>query len=188
MRAIEVELTPRPGATPDNPLFAEAYNSLMMTQGGNDPTNQVFSMNVDGDGLIYHSAPFSTQIDVVGKPKLRLVVIPDQTDADLSILLHEIRPDGSAIFLSSDLVRLSRCNTTAEGTLLVGEENVIDIDDFRFCSRTLQQGSRLRLTVRSPWSALIFPNADGLRDHPEVNLRILHRKDQPTQLFMPRGH
>jgi putative CocE/NonD family hydrolase len=188
MRAIEVELTPRPGATPDNPLFAEAYNSLLMTQGGNDPTNQVFSMNVDGNGVVYHSAPFSTQIDVVGKPKLRLVVIPDQTDADLSILLHEIRPDGSAIFLSSDLVRLSTCNTTAEGTLLVGEENVIDIDDFRFCSRTLQQASRIRLTIRSPWSALIFPNADGLRDHPEVNLRILHRKDQPTQLFMPRGH
>jgi putative CocE/NonD family hydrolase len=188
MRAIEAELTPRPGSTPDNPLFAEAYNSLLMTQGGNDPTSQIFSVNVDGNGLVYHTAPFATQINVVGKPKLSLVVIPDQPDADLSIVLHEIRPDGASIFLSSDLVRLSRVNTTAAGTLLVGEANIIAIDDFRFCSRTLQQGSRIRLTVRSPWSALIFPTASGLGNDPEVNLRILHGKDQPTQLTLPIGY
>ena len=145
-------------------------------------------MNVDGNGLVYHTAPFATQINVVGKPKLSLVVIPDQPDADLSIVLHEIRPDGASIFLSSDLVRLSRVNTTAAGTLLVGEANIIAIDDFRFCSRTLQQGSRIRLTVRSPWSALIFPTASGLGNDPEVNLRILHGKDQPTQLTLPIGY
>jgi hypothetical protein len=45
----------------------------------------------------------------------------------------------------------------------------------------------LRLTVRSPWSALIIPNGDGLLDHPEVNLRVLHSKDSPTKLIMPLG-
>jgi predicted acyl esterase len=178
---------PRPGATPDNPLFAEAYNSLLMTQGGNDPTNQIFTVTVDGNGLIYHSAPFDEPVTMVGKPKLSLEIIPDQPEADLSVLLHEIRPDGSSIFLSSELARLGRFNTTAQGTLLVGERNVIVLDDFRFCSRTIGQGSRLRLTVRSPWSALIIPNGDGLLDHPEVNLRVLHSKDSPTKLIMPLG-
>ena len=187
-RALDLELIPRPGATVDNPLFAQAYNSLLMTQGGNDPTNQIFTVTVDGNGLIYHSAPFEAPVTMVGKPKLSLEIIPDQPEADLSVLLHEIRPDGSSIFLSSELARLSRFNTTAQGSLLVEERNVIVLDDFRFCSRTIAQGSRLRLTIRSPWSALIIPNGDGLLDHPEVNLRVLHSKDSPTKLTMPLGN
>ena len=187
-RALDLELIPRPGATVDNPLFAQAYNSLLMTQGGNDPTNQIFTVTVDGNGLIYHSYPFEAPVTMAGKPSLSLEIIPDQPEADLSVLLHEIRPDGSSIFLSSELARLSRFNTTAKGSLLVGEPNVIVLDDFRFCSREIQQGSRLRLTIRSPWSALIIPNGDGLLDHPEVNLRVLHSKDSPTKLTMPLGN
>lgn len=187
-RALDLELIPRPGATVDNPLFAQAYNSLLMTQGGNDPTNQIFTVTVDGNGLIYHSDPFESPVTMAGKPKLSLEIIPDQPDADLSVLLHEIRPDGSSIFLSSELARLSRFNTTTQGSLLVGERNVIVLDDFRFCSREIQRGSRLRLTFRSPWSALIIPKADGLLDHPEVNLRVLHSKDSPTKLTMPLGN
>ena len=187
-RALDLELIPRPGATVDNPLFAQAYNSLLMTQGGNDPTNQIFTVTVDGNGLIYHSNPLEAPVTMVGKPKLSLEIIPDQPDADLSVLLHEIRPDGSSIFLSSELARLSRFNTTTQGSLLVGERNVIVLDDFRFCSREIQRGSRLRLTIRSPWSALIIPKADGLLDHPEVNLRVLHSKDSPTKLTMPLGN
>ena len=186
-RALDLELMPRPGATPDNPLFAEAYNSLLMTQGGNDPTNQIFTVTVDGNGLIYHSAPFDEPVTMVGKPKLSLEIIPDQPEADLSVLLHEIRPDGSSIFVSSELARLSRFNATAPGTLLVGERNVIVLDDFRLCSRAIAKGSRLRLTIRSPWSALIIPNGDGLLNHPAVNLRVLHSKDSPTKLIMPLG-
>ena len=186
-RALDLELIPRPSANIDNQLFPPSYNSLLMTQGGNDPTNQIFTVTVDGNGLIYHSAPFEAPVTMVGKPKLSLEIIPDQPEADLSVLLHEIRPDGSSIFLSSELARLSRFNTTAQGSLLVEERNVIVLDDFRFCSRTIAQGSRLRLTIRSPWSALIIPNGDGLLDHPEVNLRVLHSKDSPTKLTMPIG-
>jgi predicted acyl esterase len=186
-RALDLEMIPRPVANVDNPLFAPTYNSLLLTQAGNDPTNQIFTVSVNGNGLVYHSDPFEEPLTIVGKPKLSLEIIPDQPEADLSVLLHEIRPDGSSIFLSSELARLGRFNTTAQGTLLVGERNVIVLDDFRFCSRTIGQGSRLRLTVRSPWSALIIPNGDGLLDHPEVNLRVLHSKDSPTKLIMPLG-
>lgn len=30
-----------------------------MTQGGNDPTSRVFTISIDGEGVVYHSAPFS---------------------------------------------------------------------------------------------------------------------------------
>jgi predicted acyl esterase len=184
-RTIEMELVPRPGAAPDNPLFALAYTSLLMSHAGNDPTNQMFPLAVDGDGVVYHSPALVQPVTVVGKPSLRLVAIPDRPDVDLCILVHEIRPDGQSIFMSSDLIRVSRC--VPEGALRVGELNVIDIADFRFCSRTLGAGSRLRLTVRSAWSSLTLPGVDGRYTHPAVTLRIVHRADDPAVLTMPLG-
>jgi len=187
-RVRRLELEPRPGAAPDNPLFPLAYNSLLMTQGGNDPTNQLFTVSLDGEGVIYHSAPIAEPITLTGKPALRLRVIPDAADADLSILLHEVRQDGQAIFLSSDLIRLSlRDRGGAPQPLLPGEVNDVEITDFRFCSRELARGSRLRLTVRAAWSPLILPASDGLTAHPAVTLVLVHRADDPAVLTLPLG-
>lgn len=187
-RTRRLELEPRPGAAPDNPLFSLAYNSLLMTQGGNDPTNQLFTVSLEGEGVVYHSAAFAEPVTVTGKPALRLRVIPDAEDADLSILLHEVRPDGQTIFLSSDLIRLSRRNRGGEPQPLVPrEENEVDITDFRFCARQLGRGSRLRLTVRAAWSPLILPGSDGLTLHPVVTLALVHRAAQPAVLTLPLG-
>ena len=46
-RALDLELIPRPSANINNQLFPPSYNSLLMTQGGNDPTNQIFTVTVD---------------------------------------------------------------------------------------------------------------------------------------------
>ena len=43
------------------------------------------------------------------------------------------------------------------------------------------------LTVRSAWSSLTLPSADGLRNHPPVTLRVLHRVDDPAVLTLPLG-
>mgnify|MGYP003325310825 CR=1 FL=1 len=183
-----LEMEPRPGAAPDNPLFPLAYNSLLMTQGGNDPTNQLFTVSVDGDGVVYHTAVFDTPITLTGKPSLRLRIIPDADDADLSILLHEVRADGQTIFLSSDLIRLSRRNRGGDPQpLCVGEENEVVINDFRFCARMFGRGSRLRLTIRAAWSPLILPAADGLVAHRPVNLTLVHRAADPAVLRLPLG-
>ena len=186
-RILDLELVPRHGAAPDNPLLALAYNSLLMNQAGDDPTNQVFATTIDGDGLIYHSRALPDPLTVVGKPSLRLVVVPDRPDADVVVLLHEVRPDGQSIFVSSDLVRLSRCLPENLGSLQIGEPNVVNIADFRFCARQFGIGSRIRLTIRSAWSSLTLPSEDGLRDHPPVTLQVLHRASDPTMLTLPLG-
>lgn len=201
-RTLELELVPRPGAGPDNPLFAMAYNSLLLSQAGNDPTSQYFTMAIDGDGLVYHSAALAEQMTVVGIPRLRLVVVPDRPEADLCILVHEVRSDGSAIFVSSSLVRLSRnlagrteassadatgADTCGPESLRVHEQNIVDIEGFRFCSRTFQAGSRVRLTLRSAWSTLTLPAADGLRSHLPVTVRVIHRADDGPVLTLPLG-
>lgn len=187
-RTRRLELEPRPGAAPDNPLFPLAYNSLLMTQGGNDPTNQLFTVSLKGEGVVYHSAPFPEPLTLTGKPALRLRVIPDADDADLSILLHEVRPDGQVIFVSSDLIRLSLRDRGGPAQPLVpGQVNEVDITDFRFCSRALARGSRLRLTIRAAWSPLILPASDGLTAHPIVTLVLVHRAEDPAVLTLPLG-
>jgi predicted acyl esterase len=184
-KTVDLESIPRPGAAPDNPLFAMAYTSLLMTFAGEDPTNQIFPLAVDGDGVIYHSPALPEPMTVVGQPALRLALILDQPDVDLCVYLHEIRPDGQSIFVSSDLARASRSNS--QGTLRGGELAIIDISDMRFCSRTVGAGSRLRLTVRSAWSSLTLPSGDGRYDHPPVTVRIVHRADTPATLTLPLG-
>jgi hypothetical protein len=162
-----------------------AYTSLLMTFAGEDPTNQIFPLAVDGDGVIYHSPALPEPITVVGQPTLRLALILDQPDVDLCVYLHEIRPDGQSIFVSSDMARVSR--SMAQGDLRVGELAIVDISDMRFCSRTLGPGSRLRLTIRSAWSALTLPSGDGRHSHPPVTVRIVHRADNPAVLTLPLG-
>ena len=68
-----------------------------------------------------------------------------------------------------------------------GQENEVDLTDFRFCSRELGRGSRLRLTIRAAWSPLILPGSDGLTSHPVVTLQLVHRATDPAVLTLPLG-
>jgi putative CocE/NonD family hydrolase len=185
-RVLELELTPRPRVTPEGASLA--YDDLMMAQAGNDPTNQIFTLTVEGDGVVYHSRPLEEACPIVGRPSLTLRVVPDAADADLLVLLHVILPSGEALFLSSALLRLSR--REGNGTvrpLVPGVEQELDVTTFRFCARVLPEGARLRLTVRSAWSTFSLPSADGRRDHPAVHLRLVHRRDAPSALTLPVG-
>ncbi len=181
-RVLDIESTRREVSGMGDPSFPMDYHSFMGVQFGPDPTNQIFSVTLDGDGLVYHSRPLTAPLTVVGFPALRLVVIPDRHDTDLSVVLHEIRPDGSAVLVSTEVVRMSRCIADGEG-VRVGEENVLDLTGFRFTSRTLGAGSRLRLTLSAAWSTFMYPSPD-LADVP-VELIVRHGPN--TQLTLPLG-
>lgn len=187
-RTIELELLPRPGMAPDHALFAPSYNSVLMLQGGNDPTNAVFTVSLDGEGLVYHSPPVKEALTIVGSPSLSLRIIPDSDDADLSLQLHEVRPSGDAIFMSSDLIRLSHRVLGSEPQLLVpGEEQTVTITEFRWCARQLGVGSRLRLTVRSVNSALMPADPHATGEKGVTTIRVLHRASDPSVLTIPLG-
>ena len=70
---------------------------------------------------------------------------------------------------------------------MTGEENEVDITDFRFCACELGRGSRLCLTVHAAWSPLILPGSDGLTSHPVVILRLVHRATDPAVLTLLLG-
>lgn len=175
-------------------VFPRAYNSLLFIMGGEDPTNAVFCHNTYGQGVIYHTAPLEAPHEVVGEPELRLWVTCDAPDADLAILLYEVLEDGSVIFLSSDQLRLRHRNGSATGDPMPLDEPVeLHIGPFRFVSRRLARGSRLRLVIRAPVCSFLQKNLNSATPVHEqqphearvARIRVLHDRGHPSALLIP---
>lgn len=175
-------------------VFPRAYNSLLFIMGGEDPTNAVFCHNTYGQGVIYHTAALDSPLEVVGEPELNLWVTCDAPDADLAVLLYEVLEDGSVIFLSSDQLRLRHRNGSTDGEPMPAEEPVeLRIGPFRFVSRRLARGSRLRLVIRAPACSFLQKNLNSAtpvhEQQPQearvARLRVLHDAAHPSALCLP---
>ncbi len=112
---------------------------------------QTSAFNLMGNGLIYHSAPFPKAVEITGTPKLTVWLSLDVPDTDFEVALYEVRPDGSAIYLADDALRARYRDSPREAHLVTpGEITRFVFDQFTFFSRQIQEGSRLRLILRSP--------------------------------------
>lgn len=61
--------------------------------------DQRYALRIGRDGLVYHTAPFPNDTELVGCPSLRLWVLLDTPDTDFRADLYEIQPDGTSIML-----------------------------------------------------------------------------------------
>jgi predicted acyl esterase len=172
------------------------HNSLFMTLGGEEPTSLAFATHLRGQGLVYHSAPLEEPLALAGVPVLELRCTVDQPDADLVMLLYEIRADGRAIFLSSDALRLRyRDGYDHERLVVPGEVMTLRFGDARFFARTLARHSRIRLVVRHGMSLMHQRNGNsGKPVHEEApadrrvaTVTVLHEGEQRSRLMLPRA-
>lgn len=134
---------------------------------------------LDGEGLIYETAPFNEAHDVVGIPKARLFLTMDVPDTDVRLALYAVLPDGTQIFLTQDQIR-ARFRTSLEHEMLVtpGKRLEYDFERFDFVSRRLPAGARLRVVV-SPLGLSIHQqrnrNSGGVvADETAADNRIAH--------------
>ena len=188
---IRLELIERPEEHPDVPQVPKTYNSLFLTSSGHDPTNGIFTLDLGREGVVYHTPPFAERLRLVGRPRLRMRMTLDVPDADLLVLCHEVRPDGTVVFLSSDLLRL-RFRDLPEQPCFAepGEAFDLDLTGFRFVTRTLAENSRLRLTVRNASSLLLGKNPHTGKpadiEEPRVaHYRIHHDTATPPFIELP---
>jgi putative CocE/NonD family hydrolase len=188
---LDIEREPRADAVQG--LFA-GNNSLFMTLGGEEPTSQAFATHLRGQGLVYHSAPLGAPLALAGVPVLELRCAVDQPDADLVMLLYEIRADGRAIFLSSDALRLRyRHGYDREQPVVPGEMMTLRFSDARFFARTLARHSRIRLVVRHGMSLAHQRNGNsGKPVHEETpadrrvaTVTVLHEGAERSRLWLP---
>ncbi len=177
------------GAGPESPFHGTPMNNFFMVIGGNDPTNPRFVLDIDGQGVVYTSTVLREPITIVGEPSLHLHLTCDQPDADLAVLVHEVTPTGDSIFLSSDLLRLSRRTLDGSRTPLVpGESTAVSFTGFRWCQRTVQRGSRLRVAIRHASSIQLAAYPHGRPDDaPIVRVTIHHDELRAPRLHLPLG-
>jgi putative CocE/NonD family hydrolase len=103
---------------------------------------------IDGDGLIYDSAPLEAPADLVGMPRAELWCAMDVPDTDIRVALYEVTAEGRVFFLAQDLMR-ARHRTSPREEVLVepGELERYRFERFNFVARRLVAGSVVRLLI-----------------------------------------
>ena len=103
-----------------------------------------------GAGLIYHSAPLDKDVTLAGQIKLTVSISMDVKDADFEILLYEIKPDGTSVFLTTDILRARYRNSLEKEELpSPGQIYTYVFKTPYMFVRKVSAGSRFRLIIRN---------------------------------------
>jgi hypothetical protein len=157
-------------------------------------TDPLYAHSLNGGGVIYHTAPFARPVEISGFPSLSMWVTMDVPDADFWVGLYEITATGKSILLDEAQVR-ARYRESRERPVLVtpGRPTRIVFDRFRFMSRQVASGSRLRLLIMSPNTIQLERNyhsggdvaRETARDAKVAHLELLHDGDHRSVLSLP---
>jgi putative CocE/NonD family hydrolase len=157
-------------------------------------TDQRRVLQQAGKQLVYHTAAFPKATDIAGTFKLSAWIAIDQPDTDFYATVSEIQPDGTAVFLSDDLMRARyRGGNRAAKLVAKGSVERYDFDKFMWVARRIQAGSRLRLVI-APVNSMYNEknyNAGGVvaeetgKDARKVTVSLYHDGQRSSALFVP---
>lgn len=151
-------------------------------------------MHVDGDGLIFHSAPLENATEISGYLRLEAWIEMDVPDTDINATLYEIRADGSSIALAGETLRARHRDGLREVRMI--EPGVVEklvFERFYWFSRLIAEGSRLRLFIR-PANGLSQQrhynshkpvHEQTAEDARTATVRLHHSDNYPTRLVLP---
>lgn len=157
-------------------------------------TDQRYDLNLFGNGLVYHSAPLETELEVTGYLKLVVWLSLDVPDTDFEVTVTELLSDGTAMLLSHDLLRARyRDSLRQERLVEPGKIEQVVFSGFTFFSRRMARGSRLRLLIRSPNSIYLQKNynSGGVvaeetgQDARTARVTLYHDAAHPSYLELP---
>jgi hypothetical protein len=160
-------------------------------------TDQREALNLFGNGLVYHTAPFEVDTEISGFLKFVAWIALDVPDTDFQVIVSEIMPDGASIALTQDLLRARYRQSLRQEKLVVpGEIECYTFNGFTFASRRVAKGSRLRLLIRSPNSIYIQKNfnnggvvaEESAPDARTAHVTVYHDADNPSYLELPIVH
>ncbi len=117
----------------------------------NGITDQTAVMNLFGNGVVYHSAPFEAPTEITGFVKFVAYIALNVPDTDFAVEIDEIMADGTSVLLTNDAIRARYRDSLTEAKLVnPGEINRYEFTGFTFFSRLVGKGSRLRLVLSCP--------------------------------------
>jgi putative CocE/NonD family hydrolase len=123
------------------------------------PTEQT---DDDKLSLVFDSEPLGEDIDIVGRPTLRLVFVADKPIVKIAVRLNEIAPDGRSWLLTYGVRNLAHnADHTAWTPVVAGAEQSQDVL-LNFTSRRIKKGSRLRLSVSQSQWPMVWPAPEAV--------------------------
>jgi putative CocE/NonD family hydrolase len=157
-------------------------------------TDQRYALNLFGNGVVYHSAPFAEATEVTGTLKLVVWIALDVPDTDFQVAVSEIMPDGANLLLAQDGLRARyRESLREEKAVVPGEITRYVFDGFTFFSRQIAKGSRLRLVISCPNSIHVQKNynsggvvaEESGRDARTAHVTLYHDEVHASYLELP---
>lgn len=157
-------------------------------------TDQRYALNLFGNGLVYHSAPFTEATEVSGYLKFVAWMALDVPDTDFSVTVFEIMADGTSIQLTQDQVRARYRESLRQAKLVTpGAIERYEFDGFTFFSRRVAKGSRLRLVLTCPNSIYVQKNynsggaveKESGADARTAHVTLYHDSQHPSFLEIP---
>jgi putative CocE/NonD family hydrolase len=177
-----------------DPLDTRPGDELERDDISNTTTDQRYALNLYGAGVVYHSAPFAEATEITGWLHLSLWLAMDVPDADISVTVSEIEPDGRSIALTDAMMRARYRESPRRETLVKpGAVQRYDFTNFQFFSRRIAKGSRLRLVVSSPNSINVEKNYnsggvvanESAKDAHTAHIALYHDAEHPSALDIP---
>ncbi len=157
-------------------------------------TDQRAALNLFGNGLVYHSAPFPADTEVTGSLKLSVWIALDVPDTDFQVTVSEIQANGTGILLTGDALRARyRESLRRERLVEPGKVECYEFKTFPFFSRRIAKGSRLRLVFSSPNTITLQKNynsggvvaAESKKDARTAHVTLYHDTEHPSCLEIP---
>lgn len=177
------------------------YDPLNTQPGDSEPaddpnylTSQGGVQNLFGEGVVYHSEPFSEATEITGFAKLTLWLKMDVPDADFDADLYEILSDGGSVALTGATMRARYRDSLREAKAVsAGKIEKYSLENFTFFSRRVGKGSRLRLVVRSINTLGTEKNynsgglvaAETAKDARTAHITLVHDAEHPSALELP---
>ncbi|MBZ5507904.1 MAG: CocE/NonD family hydrolase [Acidobacteriia bacterium] len=153
-----------------------------------------YVLNLFGKGVVYHSDPFTEATEISGDIKFSAWIAMDVPDTDFSATLYEVLPDGSSVELTSDLLRARyRESLNKAKPVTPGEITRYDFDGFRWFSRRISKGSRLRLVLDCVNTMYYEKNynsggaveSESGKDARTAHVALYHDPEHPSVLEIP---
>jgi putative CocE/NonD family hydrolase len=177
-----------------DPLDTRPGEQLEQEEIKNYLTDQRYALNLFGNGVVYHSEPFTKDTEISGNVKLTVWMAMDVPDTDFSVTLYEVLPGGGSVQLTSDVMRARYRDSLSEEKLVKpGEIIPYVFDGFTFFSRQIAKGSRLRLVLNCPNSINWEKNYNSggvvadetAKDARTAHIIVYHDAAHPSRLELP---
>lgn len=162
----------------------------------NNITDQTYALNLFDEGVVYHSEPLPEATEVSGFVTLRVWIVMDVADTDISATLYEIMPDGTSVVLTSDQMRARYRESVTKGVLVPANAILpYDFTGFTWFSRRFSKGSRLRLVLSAINSIYFEKNynsgkpvaEESGKDARVAHVAVYHDASHPSALELPLG-